>query len=71
MPLIIAVCGLVAALSVSVTAALRYPLAVGANVTEITQVPPGARLVQALVSAKSWGSLPLITILAKVTVVFS
>src|SRR5438105_7995437 len=41
-PLSVRLCGLPAALSEIVTLAVRPPAAVGVNVAEIVQVPPGA-----------------------------
>src|SRR6266536_2880186 len=43
-PVSVTLWGLLAALSASVTLALRAPVAVGANVTEIVHVAPAARL---------------------------
>ena len=49
-----AVCGLLLALSVTVSVALRVPAAVGVNVTSIEQLAPAARLApQLFVCAKS------------------
>ncbi len=57
-------CGLLGALSVTVTLPLRLPLAPGVNVTLIVHVPPGARAaVQVLVCAKSEALVPLTAML--------
>src|SRR5579862_8070534 len=56
----LAVCGLLVAVSVSVSVAWRTPLADGVNVTVTVQVVPGARLVQVLVCAKSEAFVPVI-----------
>jgi hypothetical protein len=57
------VCGLNPALSVTDTLALRVPVAVGVNVTEIVQLFFGATEVpQVLVSVKSVGFVPVIAI---------
>jgi len=57
-------CGLPAALSVILNAALRVPLAVGVNVTPMLQLALGAKEVpHLLVWAKSPGSVPLMAIL--------
>jgi hypothetical protein len=46
----VTVCGLPLALSVIVTEAVRFPVAVGVNITLIVQVPPAAtELPQVLV----------------------
>jgi hypothetical protein len=61
-PLRLAVCGLPAALSVTLTVPLRDPVAVGVKVTWIVQLPPAGRLLpQVLVWAKSpLAAMPLI-----------
>src|SRR5438309_11885845 len=54
-------CGLPAALSVMLTAALRVPMAVGLKVTLIVQLAPAANeLPQAWVCAKSPALVPVI-----------
>src|SRR5260370_4676416 len=56
-------CGLPVALSVMLTAAERFPIAVGVNVTLKVQLAPTATVVpQSLVCAKSPGFRPLMTI---------
>src|SRR5437588_244022 len=53
-PVTLAVCGLLLALSATVNVALRAPVAVGVNVTSIEQLAPAARLApQLFVCAKS------------------
>jgi hypothetical protein len=53
-PVTLAVCGVLLALSVTVKVALRVPTAVGVNVTSIEQLAPAARLApQLFVCAKS------------------
>ena len=60
-PVKLMVCGLPAALSEMLTAAVRVPVAVGVNVTAIVQLPPAAtEAPQVLVSAKSPGLAPVI-----------
>ena len=68
-------CGLPEALSVIVTLPARPPVAVGANVTEIWQLPPAARdVLQVFVSPKSpEAAIPvmlsaLLPVLVKVTI---
>jgi hypothetical protein len=57
-------CGLPAALSVRVRAAVKDPLAAGVNVTLTVQLAPAATLdPQLLVSAKSLGFVPVIAML--------
>jgi hypothetical protein len=59
-PVRLRVCGLPAALSVRVTAALRVPVAAGVKVTLIVQLAPAAiELPQLLVCAKSPGLVPV------------
>jgi hypothetical protein len=70
-PLRLTVCGLLLALSVSVRVAVREPVAVGANVTLITQVPLAATeelvlQVVPLAMAKSPGLVPPNAMLVKV-----
>ena len=67
-PLRLAVCGLLAALSVTVSIALRAPAAVGVNVTSMEQLAPAARVVpQLFVWAKSPLLVPVIEILEILT----
>jgi hypothetical protein len=63
-PVRLAVCGLLLALSVTVRVAVRVPLAVGLKVTLIAQLAPAARLEpQLLVSAKSPLLVPVMAML--------
>src|SRR5208337_5382639 len=63
-PVRVIVCGLPAALSEMLTAAVRVPVAVGVNVTLIVQLPPPAtELPQVLVWAKSPALVPVIATL--------
>jgi len=65
-PLRLTLCGLPVALSAMLTDALREPVAVGANVTLIEQVPPAATVAPAQVSAVFEKSLafvpPIVTV---------
>ena len=65
-PLRLTLCGLPVALSEMLTDALREPVAVGANVTLIEQVPPAATVAPAQVSAVFEKSLafvpPIVTV---------
>jgi hypothetical protein len=62
-PLSVTVCGLPAALSVTLRAAVRVPLAVGLNVTLMLQLAPVANeLPQVWVCAKSPALVPVIAI---------
>jgi hypothetical protein len=59
-PLRLAVCGLPVALSVTLTEAVRLPLAEGVKVTLIVQVaPPATELPQLLLWAKSPALVPV------------
>jgi hypothetical protein len=64
-------CGLPAALSVTVTLAVRVPIAVGLNVTLIVQLAPAARVLglmgQVVLCAKSPALVPVIPILLMVS----
>src|SRR5579862_880402 len=51
-------CGLPVALSVILTEAIRFPIAVGSKVTLIVQLFPGATLVHVLVCEKSPAFVP-------------
>jgi hypothetical protein len=63
-PVRVTVWGLPLALSVIVTEAVRFPLAVGVNVTLIVQLPAAAtELPQVFVSAKSPAFVPVIAML--------
>src|SRR5579862_3303457 len=66
-PLTPTCCGLPAALSVTLTVALRAPVVVGLNVTLMVQLAPAAsELAQVLACAKSPGSVPAIVMLMPV-----
>jgi hypothetical protein len=66
-PVRLAVCGLLVALSVTVSVAVRVPAAVGVKVTLIVQLAPAAsELPQLFDSAKSPGLVPVIATLAMV-----
>lgn len=63
MPSNVTDCGLLGALSVSMSDAVRFPVAVGSKVTLITQLRPGAiEEPQLLVCAKSWLFVPVMPI---------
>jgi hypothetical protein len=63
-PVRLTVCGLPAALSEMLTAAVRVPAAVGVNVTLIVQLPLAAtELPQVFVSAKSPALVPVMLML--------
>ncbi len=69
MPLRETVCGLPVALSVMLTDALRWPVAVGVKVTLMVQFAPALTLEpQVLVSAKSPGFVPAMLMLVIVSV---
>jgi len=69
-PLSVTFCGLPAALSLMLTAAVRVPLAVGLNVTLILQLAPAANeLPQVCVCAKFPGLVPVIAMLLMVKLV--
>src|SRR5256712_7404189 len=66
-PLSVTFCGLPAALSLMLTAAIRVPLAVGLNVTLILQLAPAANeLPQVWVCAKFPALVPVIAMLLMV-----
>jgi len=67
----LAVCGLLVAVSLIVSDAVRDPLTCGVKVTVTVQTAFGARLVQLLFWEKSEGSFPVMVTLLKVTVTFS
>lgn len=68
-PLRLTVCGLVLALSATVTAALLVPTALGENVTEIVHELPAARLVPQVVDrAKSAVFVPVMAMLVMLKV---
>jgi hypothetical protein len=69
-PLSVTFCGLPAALSVMLTAAVRVPLAVGLKVTLILQLAPAANVLpQVWVCAKSPALVPVIAMLLMVKLV--
>ena len=69
-PIKLAVCGLLLALSVTVKVPLRVPVAVGVNVTLIVQLAPAATLVpQLLVCAKSPLLVPVMAMLVRLNAV--
>src|SRR5436190_20599958 len=68
-PLSVTFCGLPAALSLMLTAAVRVPLAVGLNVTLIPQLAPAANeLPQVWVCAKFPALVPVIAMLLMVKI---
>ena len=68
-PVRFTLCGLPAASSVMVTAAVRVPLALGVKVTLIVQLEPAATLdAQLLVCAKSLPFVPVMAILVMLSV---
>jgi hypothetical protein len=68
-PVRLTLCGLPAALSVTVTSAYRDPLAVGEKVAVMVQeLPAASELPQLLVSLKSWMLTPVIPMLEMVMV---
>lgn len=67
-----AVCGLLEALSVSVSVALRVPWADGENVMLTLQFAPACKLVQVLLAIEKLELFaPVICTLLKVTAIFS
>ena len=59
-PVRLAVCGLLVALSVTVNAALRVPVAVGVNVTLIVQLEPAATPVPQLFVCANGAAAPML-----------